>query len=99
MYEMEALPRGWVKTTLGELSQPTRPRQNPSEFPHLRYLGLEHVEAHTTRILGTISATEMKSGAVHFWPGDVLYGRLRPYLNKVVCPDFEGMGSSEFIVF
>lgn len=40
----------------------------------------------------------MKSSAVHFKPGDVLYGRLRPYLNKVHRPTFEGLCSAEFIV-
>jgi type I restriction enzyme S subunit len=40
----------------------------------------------------------MKSTAFHFQPGDVLYGRLRPYLNKVLQADFEGLCSSEFIV-
>ena len=41
----------------------------------------------------------MKSAAVHFKSGDVLYGRLRPYLNKVYRPNFEGLCSAEFIVF
>ena len=40
----------------------------------------------------------MKSAANVFRKGDVLYGRLRPYLNKVYQPDFDGMCSSEFIV-
>jgi type I restriction enzyme S subunit len=40
----------------------------------------------------------MKSSAVHFKPGDVLYGRLRPYLNKIYRPNFEGLCSAEFIV-
>jgi hypothetical protein len=31
--------------------------------------------------------------------GDVLYGRLRPYLNKVAHPQFDGLASAEFIVF
>jgi type I restriction enzyme S subunit len=60
---------------------------------------MEHVEAHTMRLLGTVPASTMKSSAVHFQPGDVLYGRLRPYLNKVFRPDFEGLCSAEFIVF
>ncbi len=51
------------------------------------------------RLLGTIPADTMRSSAVHFWPGDVLYGRLRPYLNKVYRPEFEGLCSAEFIVF
>src|SRR5947209_233359 len=40
----------------------------------------------------------MKSSAFRFLKGDVLYGRLRPYLNKVYCAEFEGLCSSEFIV-
>jgi len=41
----------------------------------------------------------MKSSAARFYAGDVLYGRLRPYLNKVAKPAFEGLASAEFIVF
>jgi type I restriction enzyme S subunit len=59
---------------------------------------MEHIEAHTMRLLATARSGDMKSSAVHFWPGDVLYGRLRPYLNKVYRPDFEGLCSAEFIV-
>lgn len=84
---------------LGEVIKPTRPRVKPSEKPHLPFIGMEHVEAHTMRLLGTVPASTMKSSAVHFQPGDVLYGRLRPYLNKVYRPDFEGLCSAEFIVF
>jgi type I restriction enzyme S subunit len=51
------------------------------------------------RLLGTVPASLLKSSAVHFQPRDVLYGRLRPYLNKVYRPDFEGLCSAEFIVF
>jgi type I restriction enzyme S subunit len=59
---------------------------------------MEHIEAHTMRLLGTVPAETMKSSAVHFQAGDVLYGRLRPYLNKVFRPHFEGLCSAEFIV-
>jgi len=58
---------------------------------------MEGVEAHTMRILETVPAGTMKSATTHFVPGDVLYGRLRPYLNKVVSPRFEGLASAEFI--
>jgi type I restriction enzyme S subunit len=49
------------------------------------------------RLLGTVPATTVKSSATHFKTGDVLYGRLRPYLNKVIRVDFEGLASAEFI--
>lgn len=92
------LPHGWAGIPLAKLTQPTRPRRNPSEHPRLPFVGMEQVESHTRRLLGTLPASEMKSTAFHFQAGDVLYGRLRPYLNKVLCPDFEGLCSSEFIV-
>ena len=59
---------------------------------------MDHVESHTTRLLGSVAASAMKSPAVCFRQGDVLYGRLRPYLNKVALPNFDGLASGEFIV-
>ncbi|WP_216593340.1 restriction endonuclease subunit S [Cyanobium gracile] len=58
---------------------------------------MDNVEAHTMRLLGSSASSEMKSASVHFQSGDVLYGRLRPYLNKVISPAFEGLASAEFI--
>lgn len=95
----DALPQGWVVTSIGDITAPSRPRHQPSDYPHLPFIGMEHIEAHTMRLLDTVPAHTMKSSAVHFWPGDVLYGRLRPYLNKVYRPEFEGLCSAEFIVF
>lgn len=84
---------------LGEILCPDRPRHSPSLTPALPFIGMEHVEANSMRLLGTVPSSQMKSSSVHFQPGDVLYGRLRPYLNKVYCPTFEGLCSAEFIVF
>jgi type I restriction enzyme, S subunit len=92
------LPTGWSGVPLGEVTSPTRPREKPSTHPDLPFIGMEHVEAHTMRLLGTVPAETLRSAAVHFMPGDVLYGRLRPYLNKVYRPEFEGYCSAEFIV-
>jgi type I restriction enzyme S subunit len=59
---------------------------------------MEHVEAHSMKLLGSVPAKTMKSSAAAFQRDDVLYGRLRPYLNKVCKPGFDGLCSSEFIV-
>lgn len=92
------LPKGWTETTLGDLIEPRRAKADPQATPTASFVGLEHVEAHTTKLLGTTSATAMKSSANAFKRGDVLYGRLRPYLNKVCQPDFDGLCSGEFVV-
>ena len=92
------LPEGWATTTLGELIEPRRVKADPQVTPNAKFVGMEHVEAHTTKLLGTTTAGAMKSSANAFQRGDVLYGRLRPYLNKVHQPDFDGLCSGEFVV-
>lgn len=93
------LPKSWASPRLKEIAQPTRPRESPKDFPALPFIGMENIEAHTMRLLGTVPASTMRSNAVHFYSSDVLYGRLRPYLNKVYRAEFEGLCSAEFITF
>jgi type I restriction enzyme S subunit len=96
---LPVLPDGWLWTTIGEVSDTTRRRTKPQDDPNLQYIGLEHIEAHTMRLLGTILVSKVTSATDEFEAGDVLYGRLRPYLNKVFRPNFAGRCSAEFIVF
>lgn len=84
--------------TIGEALRPRREKAQPAEHPDLPYIGLEHVEAHSMRLLGSVPAETMRSQANRFYVGDVLYSRLRPYLNKVWLADRDGLCSSEFIV-
>ena len=83
---------------LGDIVFPRNEKVNPSECPELSFVGLDDIEAHSMRLLGTKLSTKLKSSAKRFYPGDVLYSRLRPYLNKVWKADREGICSSEFIV-
>lgn len=83
---------------LAEWVVPRVEKAMPADFPDEPYLGLDDIEAHTTRLLGSKSAADMKSSAKRFFPGDVLYSRLRPYLNKVWLADRSGLCSAEFIV-
>jgi type I restriction enzyme S subunit len=68
-------------------------------MPNAPFIGMEHVEPHSNQVLETVPASTMASNAARFYEGDVLYGRMRPYLNKVVSPSFDGLASAEFIVF
>ncbi|MCP5526921.1 MAG: restriction endonuclease subunit S [Verrucomicrobiales bacterium] len=95
----DKLPKGWVKTTLGEVNVPTRARALPSEAPDLPYVGMEHVQSQTMKLLGQGDASSLKSSSVRFSKGDVLYGKMRPYLNKVWLAEFDGLCSAEFLVF
>ena len=93
------LPKGWATVPLCQVVQPRNEKVSPSDHPEARFIGMDHVESHSTMILGSHPASAMKSNAANFRAGDVLYGRLRPYLNKVAQPNFNGLASAEFIVF
>ena len=99
MTAVQDLPRGWATIPLCQAVQPRNEKVSPSDYPEARFIGMNHVESHSTVIIGSRPASAMKSNAASFRSGDVLYGRLRPYLNKVAQPDFDGLASAEFIVF
>jgi type I restriction enzyme S subunit len=61
----------------------------------LPYVGLEDIQSNTGKFVGTLSVEKVKSQTFRFNQSHVLYGRLRPYLNKVLLPDFEGHCSTE----
>src|ERR1035437_5513024 len=96
---MVLIPKGWSRTTLGEIAQPTRPRVEPSTYPFLPFVGLEHLEPDTMRLLGSASARTVSSLCTKFEAGDVLYARMRPNLNKVWLPGGGGNCSWGVIVF
>ena len=66
-----------------------------------RYIGMAAVEPMTGH-LDEPTALEWKapsSSSSAFSEGDVLFGKLRPYLGKSCIPKFEGLCSGEFLVF
>lgn len=93
------LPEGWAACALGELVQPSSEKVEPNECPDAPYLSLEHIEPHMSTILGRGRGSDVNSTKAVFRAGDVLYGKLRPYLNKVVVPDFDGICSTDILVF
>jgi type I restriction enzyme, S subunit len=93
------LPAGWHLSKLGDATNLVTERTDPSDLPSIPYIGLEHVEAHTMRLLGRGRGSDVRSTKTRFSQGDVLYGKLRPYLNKVARPGFEGICSTDFLVF
>ena len=60
-------------------------------------IGLENIESKTGKYLTTDS--EFEGDGVAFYPNDVVYGKLRPYLQKVWLADFEGNAVGDFFVF
>ena len=94
-----ALPEGWIETTLGNVVDQPRAKASPAEHPELRFVGMDHIPPNSMSLVGSARFGDMKSNGGLFFKGDVLYGRMRPYLNKVHVAKVCGACSAEFIVF
>ena len=62
------------------------------------YIALEHVESWTGRFRHAADEASFDSQVKQFQAGDVLFGKLRPYLAKVTRPDRNGVCVGEFLV-
>ena len=88
---MDNLPKGWVYKRVGEVAV----YQKKQGIYNLPYVGMENIESKTANFLGSLLPINVKSSTFKFTEKDVLYGRLRPYLCKVLVPDFTGHCSTE----
>lgn len=81
-------------------------RVDSSKFPNeeFRYIGMEHIEKGTGRLLDMpiVKGKEIKSQTIKVPKDFIVYGKLRPYLNKYWINQTEYdniICSSEFFVF
>jgi len=99
------LPKGWRWVRLGEVLKEDRKTINPQDYPAENFwlVTMDCVESNTGKLLKKINlcGKEIKSTKYQFNFNHVLYGKLRPYLNKVYAvPEGErGICTTEFIPF
>ena len=87
-----------VTVRLSDLCHLIRESVKPRTRPEALYLGLEHLVSGQLVRTGGGQASEMRSTSSAFHPGDVLYGKLRPYLDKAVLADEAGVCTTELLV-
>ena len=83
---------------LADLCDLVRESVKPGARPNALYLGLEHLAPGRLARIGGGQASEIRSTTFRFQPGDVLYGKLRPYLDKAVLADKPGICTTELLV-
>lgn len=96
--EIGSVPEDWKMVRLDSVAQLRSEGIHPEEAPHLPYVGLEHIDPGDTRLSRWGEASSVKSGKSHFYPNDVLYGKLRPYLDKAALAEQEGICSTDILV-
>lgn len=93
------VPKGWKSAPLGEIAEIERDSIVPEAIQSgTKYVGLENLdsEGQVIQIL-TVSNGDLASNKFQFGPEHILYGKLRPYLRKIVRPDFTGICSTDIL--
>jgi len=96
---IEPLPVGWEDYQLGDVCDCVKDTYEPVEGGQTPYVGLEHLTQGFPAFVGRGTESEIKSSKTAFKAGDILFGKLRPYLRKGVQADFDGICSTDILVF
>lgn len=93
-------PKGWEVQELNQIANIERDSVTTNNLLKSDlYIGLEHIEKDSGRLLGyeSVENIELKSNKFRFTSDHILYGKLRPYLNKVCLPNINGVCSTDII--
>lgn len=100
--ELNPAGKNWGVKRIGEVFERITESVLPTKQPdqEFNFIGLENIESNTGQIVG-LNPTKgklIKSTKTVFRKNDVLYGKLRPYLNKVWLADTNGICSTDIWV-
>jgi type I restriction enzyme M protein len=100
--EEKVLNNNFPKDKLGNIAKKISESIDPQLHTGIvNYIGLENIESNTSRLVGEIKTDyqTIKSNKTCFKKGDILYGKLRPNLNKVYLVKEDGICSTDILVF
>ncbi|MFZ3466208.1 restriction endonuclease subunit S [Vibrio harveyi] len=90
----------WPLVKLGEVA-PSKALKKPvvRDEDNVWQLNLDMIESGSGKVLNKIKAPLSEAGSSTHWfdSRHVLYSKLRPYLNKVVLPDEQGLATTELV--
>lgn len=96
---IKPLPTGWNNYQFGEVCERVKDTYKPVEGGTTPYVGLEHLTQGFPAFVGRGIENDIKSSKTAFKIGDILFGKLRPYLRKGAQADFDGISSTDILVF
>lgn len=93
-----SVPDSWKEMTLEDVAVVAPSGKfDPKRGPVLPYVGMENLQPGRRLVAGYGRSNETSSAKTEFRPGDVLYGKLRPYLRKIALADRAGVCSTEIL--
>lgn len=94
------LPQGWRWGRFADLVFEVRDTVLPEVVdPTTPYVGLEHISRRSTTLAEHGFAVDVSSLKACFRLGDILFGKIRPYFHKIAWAPFDGVASTDAIVW
>lgn len=92
------LPEGWGNKTFNDIIEISKEKYKPNNSETKFYIGLEHIEKNLGILTPECGFEDVKTLKNKFNVGEILYGKLRPYLNKVYLAKENGVCSTDILV-
>lgn len=89
----------WKFVELKDVLIHSKEKHKPEKVETLFYIGLEHIEKNSGLLTASVGNEEIITVKNKFCKGQILYGKLRPYLNKVHLASKNGVCSTDILVF
>jgi type I restriction enzyme, S subunit len=89
------IPMAWAANPLGSVASVRKSKGTAK--PGIPCVELEHIEPETGRLAGWDDSGAQASIKTAFCDGDVLFGKLRPYLRKYAVAPFDGICTTEIL--
>lgn len=87
----------WINKKIGDVAELRKGVFDPKINESKVYVGLEHIEQNSGKLLGVGRSEDTTSVKACFEPGDILFGKLRPYLRKFWLADISGVCVTEIL--
>lgn len=92
-----SVPSGWEMCRFFEIADIKSELVSPRDYEQYQQVAPDSIEKNTGILLQrrTVRESGVISPNHHFYPGQILYSKIRPSLSKAVLVDFEGLCSAD----
>lgn len=97
--EIGLVPESWEVVELDEICERVSINVQPNPHGEMPYVGLEHIVPGQIYLSTWGKESDVVSSKAQFKKGEILYGKLRPYLDKAAIAHFDGMSSTDILIF
>ncbi|MDH5716605.1 MAG: restriction endonuclease subunit S [Spirochaetia bacterium] len=95
--ELPKLPEGWLWVPFITVNTIKSNLVSPEDFQSAPHIAPDNIQSNTGKLLKfrTISEDKVFSPKHYFYKGQIIYSKIRPYLNKLIIAKFDGLCSAD----